>query len=731
MSSWTKELDEAAVLATKTGSWHVLLFYLLCGLAAFPTSFLVFSQVFTNATPDHWCAPPPELEGLELPEGLLRNLTVPQHEGVYESCSRYALDTRALFAALHVYVDERTEIIHEGGVLRTIKTCQLIPAKEFEEREKQISRIVEAITLIRSKPTGCLNGWRFSTEQYEVTLVTEFSLVCEKEWLPRTGYTLFWVGSIFGNLFFGWMSDRYGRRPTILLMIYLEVPLAIAACFPSSYMTYIVLRVLGGLFFPAMYQLPFILALELMPPARRTHAGIIVGMFFASGMSLLAIIAYIVRDWFYLSLATSLPFITLYGFYWLIPESPRWLVGRGRIAEAEKVLRSLAKKNGIELSQGILFDIHKKIKYENFAEEKSTMLSSINGNTVEFPEVRDRNCADHIIGNMLTLKPDVTNVSENVNDNVDKESLLLNKNVGKKGISNTLENNRGASTRELRLNEQLKQSLKMNYRGTSLGDLKSKTRQLVTRIFLKGDNEDNVEMSANDDQELQEDCKASILDLFRYPNIRKNFFILTFDWLSLGVIYNGLSYNTSNLGVNDYLAFFIGGVVELPSYIIAWHCMERFGRRWVLCIFMCIGGLACLSCVLVPEDRPWLTVCLAMLGRLCGAASFAVFYVLIGEFLPTVLRSQAMGLASFISGLGLLACPYVVHLAVYGKSLPLIIMGILSVMAGISSLFLPETLNQPLPQTLEDGEMFGRDFKLFSCVDRSRKEQDYNSTCTN
>lgn len=43
--TWTKELDEAAVLATKTGHWHVVLFYLLCGLAAIPTSFLVFSQV--------------------------------------------------------------------------------------------------------------------------------------------------------------------------------------------------------------------------------------------------------------------------------------------------------------------------------------------------------------------------------------------------------------------------------------------------------------------------------------------------------------------------------------------------------------------------------------------------------------------------------------------------------------------------------------------------------------
>lgn len=51
-----------------------------------------------------------------------------------------------------------------------------------------------------------------------------------------------------------------------------------------------------------------------------------------------------------------------------------------------------------------------------------------------------------------------------------------------------------------------------------------------------------------------------------------------------------------------------------------------------------------------------------MLGRLCAAASFSVFYVMIGELLPTVLRAQAMGAASFIAGLGLLACPYIVYL---------------------------------------------------------------------
>lgn len=51
---------------------------------------------------------------------------------------------------------------------------------------------------------------------------------------------------------------------------------------------------------------------------------------------------------------------------------------------------------------------------------------------------------------------------------------------------------------------------------------------------------------------------ATPMDLLRHPNIRKKFFILAFDWVANAVVYNGLSYNATNLGVSDYLAFFIG-----------------------------------------------------------------------------------------------------------------------------------------------------------------------------
>ena len=43
--------------------------------------------------------------------------------------------------------------------------------------------------------------------------------------------------------------------------------------------------------------------------------------------------------------------------------------------------------------------------------------------------------------------------------------------------------------------------------------------------------------------------------------------------------------------------------MEIPSYVITWYAMDRLGRRWVLCLTMLLGGLACVSCMFVPEGK--------------------------------------------------------------------------------------------------------------------------------
>lgn len=55
--------------------------------------------------------------------------------------------------------------------------------------------------------------------------------------------------------------------------------------------------------------------------------------------------AYFIRDWHYLQLALSLPSVILISYYWLVPESPRWLFTVGRIDDASTVLEKSARMN--------------------------------------------------------------------------------------------------------------------------------------------------------------------------------------------------------------------------------------------------------------------------------------------------------------------------------------------------------------------------------------------------
>jgi len=48
----------------------------------------------------------------------------------------------------------------------------------------------------------------------------------------------------------------------------------------------------------------------------------------------------------------SLPLFLLFSTYWVLPESPRWLLTHGQAAEAEKTLRNVAAENGKPLHPG-------------------------------------------------------------------------------------------------------------------------------------------------------------------------------------------------------------------------------------------------------------------------------------------------------------------------------------------------------------------------------------------
>ncbi|MCP9260573.1 Organic cation transporter 1 [Dirofilaria immitis] len=175
----------------------------------------------------------------------------------------------------------------------------------------------------------------------------------------------------------------------------------------------------------------------------------------------------------------------------------------------------------------------------------------------------------------------------------------------------------------------------------------------------------------------------NLFDLFRTPNLRKKTVLITYIWFVNAVVYNCLTYNISNLPVNDFLSFIINGAVELPAYFLVWPLLDAVGRRWSLAGPMIIAGLACVSTIFTSisqgelswvvlyelwsaelnwADHPLFIAIMAYVGKFGIAGSFAVIYLFSGELYPTVLRAIGMGMSSMVAGSGLILAPYVVRL---------------------------------------------------------------------
>lgn len=90
--------------------------------------------------------------------------------------------------------------------------------------------------------------------------------------------------------------------------------------------------------------------LELVGPKYRVIAGAILSSTFALGQMCMGLIAWGVPDWRPLTLALYIPqFITI-SYWWILSESVRWYMSKGRYEESEALLKKVAAVNRKELS---------------------------------------------------------------------------------------------------------------------------------------------------------------------------------------------------------------------------------------------------------------------------------------------------------------------------------------------------------------------------------------------
>ncbi|CAH1774398.1 unnamed protein product [Owenia fusiformis] len=445
---------------------------------------------------------------------------------------------------------------------------------------------------------GCDNGWTYDRDPITSSIVTEWNLVCKDNFLPEMSLTILNVGVMVGAVLFGFLSDKYGRKKVLFGCVAAQAVVGGLLSLSVNIYMFICLRFIIGMLEQGVNITGFIMAMELFPPKERVPFGIIHEVFWAIGAVLLGFYAYLFRDWRHLQLIVSLPVILILPMLWFIPESLVWLISKGRLREAERIIQKAAKWNKVKLPMNI--------------------LSESKGDTIEM-----------------------------------------------------------------------------------LGKIKEKENIEKERIY-------------------------TAIDLFRTPVTRRVTICLSFLWLVNIMVYYGLSLNTPNFQGDMYLNYFILQIIEVPALIITYFLIFRIGRRWPLCATHVFGGVACVITPFIPMatssgiDISWISITMAMLGKFGITASFTILFIYGPEIYPTVIRNTGSGFGSMWGRLGGILYPYIIYfnkveqLGDFRTYMPMVILGVLSIVAGFLALPLPETNNRPLPETINDLEHYEEFCKMHS-----------------
>ncbi|KAK3925872.1 Organic cation transporter protein [Frankliniella fusca] len=191
----------------------------------------------------------------------------------------------------------------------------------------------------------CRN-WEYNRTVFQETIVSEWDLVCTKSDLTSVAQMILMFGVLVGNIVFGAAADRWGRRTPLLVAIVMQAAVGVITAFAPFLAVFMALRFLVAVATGGTMVVSFVICMEIVGGPWRTVVPILYQIPFSLGVFFMAGVAYYMRSWRDLQLALGLCSVPFILYYWLIPESPRWLLAVGRDQEALVILEEAARVNG-------------------------------------------------------------------------------------------------------------------------------------------------------------------------------------------------------------------------------------------------------------------------------------------------------------------------------------------------------------------------------------------------
>jgi len=221
-----RDYDQVLEEIGECGVWQTSLFLLLCVPAAL-SSISIFIFQFAAYTPAHRCVGQPDNILHSLKNYSMSN---PWDDGLFSSCSLPRLE-------------------------------------ELEEESVESSSLPCSV-------------WTFDDSMFSSTAVEDFSMVCQNSWRKSTAQTANMAGMLVGSLLCGILSDKVGRKPTLMLSL---APLLLGGCLPLSfpsnpdfYPLLVLARFISGFGAVGAFIMALCLSLEYVGASYRVLFGILI-----------------------------------------------------------------------------------------------------------------------------------------------------------------------------------------------------------------------------------------------------------------------------------------------------------------------------------------------------------------------------------------------------------------------------------------------------------------------
>ncbi|MEU9025738.1 MFS transporter [Actinomadura sp. NPDC048394] len=186
-------------------------------------------------------------------------------------------------------------------------------------------------------------------EAFDQLLIASAMPVLIKQWGLGTGQVTFAitsgsVGMLLGALAAGWLADKVGRVRMVMLGVLVTGLSSLAIVFAPGFAWLVALRFVQGLGIGGEVPVGATYVSEITKARHRGRFVLLYELVFPAGLLMATLVAaWVIPHWGWRAMFAigAVPALIMVVLQRRVPESPRWLAAKGRLAEADAVLTGI------------------------------------------------------------------------------------------------------------------------------------------------------------------------------------------------------------------------------------------------------------------------------------------------------------------------------------------------------------------------------------------------------